>query len=690
MRSRRPVHRLRRTARFPDARDDAKHGAKDDAKDGALTSSTEPTPDADPVRAELKQLGYLENPLSRFFVGGADLGRRPAWRTHLRVGLGVGLVLGLLVALLFCGVFAATRPFAQPRGDSSVVFLVFVALGVVVAFVLGVGASIAMYALFRWRHHAVDKAELAARSCGIAAFVLALAYFVLFWRHYGPGIEQRIGLPGLVFQALAALTSVGAAWWVAHVMRLSAYAVLATIPGFHVGARVRGSRVAWGLGLLFALVAAGFVVQTDARSRIPAFAPVGEPVSVVRPLTPRVVLVAIDGLDHANVTDAIANGWMPNLGALAQRGFLRPLSDGGDAIPPAFWTTVATGLAVERHRIDSYYRNRVFGLSQALDPSLESTGFLEIVGFVLRALDLTEEVPLLGSMSRVMRLSDVAARAGLPTTSVNFWATHPAADFKTTTWSERAFIELAAARRHAPAQPDPAAFEPATEQAIADAIFERLGNAVDRVPELEAAGLVGNQAVERPILYDAFVHAAALDQVTRCQPAFAQIGLTGLDILRNELLRRNVARSDVRLEARLRVLEGYYRFQDRFLGDVARVAGDGAWIVVVAHPGISSATADARGAIVVAGPHVVAPTAVAVSPESIAPTIAFALGLPGSREQDARADATWFEATWLAEARAEPRLVAAFGLKPEESAVDPDDSSRRFLEFLAQNGYISR
>ncbi|MBK6942224.1 MAG: alkaline phosphatase family protein [Planctomycetes bacterium] len=655
-----------------------------------LTSPTEPTPDADPVRAELKQLGYLENPLSRFFVGGGELGRRPAWRTHLRVGLGVGMVLGLLVALLFSGVFAATRPFAQPQSDTSIVFLLFVVLGVVVAFALGISASIAMYALFRWRHHAVDKAELAARSCGIAAFVLALAYFVLFWRHYGPGIEQRLGLPAVLFQGLAAVTSVAAAWWVAHVMRLSAYAVLATIPGFHVEARSRGSRAAWSLGLLFALIAAGFVVQSDARSKTPGFAAVGEPVDVQCPLVARVVLVAIDGLDHANVTDAIAQGWMPELEALTRRGFLRPLASGGEAIPPAFWTTVATGLSVERHRIDSYFRNRVLGLSQALDPSVESTGFLEIVAFVLSALDLTEEVPLLGSMSRVMRLSDVAARAGLPTTSVNFWATHPAVDFKTTTWSERAFVEIAAARRHAPADPDPAAFEPRTESAAACTLFDGLAGAVDYVPELEAAGLVGNQAVERPILYDAFVHSAALEQLARCKPAFAQVGLTGLDILRNELLRRNVARSDVRLDARMRVLEGYYRFEDRFLGELARAAGDDAWIVIVTHPGISSGSVDARGAIVVAGPHVAAPTATDVLPESIAPTLAFALGLPGSLEQDARADVRWFLPQSLAAAGAEPRMVAAFGLKPEENAVDPDDSSRRFLEFLAQNGYISR
>jgi ABC-type thiamin/hydroxymethylpyrimidine transport system permease subunit len=659
-------------------------------EDDALTSSREPTPtpDADLVRAELKQLGYLENPLSRFFVGDGDLGRRPAWRTHLRVGLGVGVVLGLLVALLFSGVFAATRPFAQQQGDPGIVFLLFVVLGMVVAFVLGVGASIAMYALFRWRHHAVDKAELAARSCGIAAFVLALAYFALFWRHYGPGIEQRLGWPGVVFQLAAAATSVLAAWWVAHVMRLSAYAVLATIPGFHVGVRVRGSRLAWGLGLLFALVAAGFVVQSGARVRPAVFAAVGEPIAVEAPLVPRVVLLAIDGLDHANLSDAVANGWMPQLQGLAARGFERPLASGGDAIPPAFWTTVATGLSVERHRIDSYYRNRVLGLSQALDPSLEATGFLEIVGFVLRALDLTEEVPMLGSMSRVMRLSDVAARAGLPTTSVNFWATHPAADFKTTTWSERAFIELAAAKRHAPAQPDPAAFLPTQEMQHADALFDRLQAAVAYVPELEAAGLVGNQAVERPILYDAFVHAAALDQIARCAPAYAQVGLTGLDILRNELLRRNVARSDARLDARLRVLEGYYRFLDRFIGELARAAGDDAWVVLIAHPGISSGSAAARGAIVVAGPHVGEPDGDVVAPESIAPTLAFALGLPGSREQDARADVSWFAAD--ARGTLAPRVVAAFGLKSDEGAVDPDDSSQRFLEFLAQNGYISR
>ena len=68
------------------------------------------------------------------------------------------------------------------------------------------------------------------------------------------------------------------------------------------------------------------------------------------------------------------------------------------------------------------------------------------------------------------------------------------------------------------------------------------------------------------------------------------------------------------------------------------------------------------------GFHAVA-TRLRVAPESIAPTLAFALGLPGSREQDARADVSWFAAD--ARGTLAPRVVAAFGLKSDEGAVDP-------------------
>lgn len=635
------------------------------------------------LREELRELGYLENPLARFFAG-AIAGKRPRFWTHVRIGIGVGVVLGGVVAVLGALVAAAAGRSAAPLA-----LAVFAGAGFASAALFGLLASGVLFLVFRWTRGLVDKAELAARSAGLCVFLLAFAYLLVFWRTYGPGIAARSGLPSVLVHALAALAIAAASALAGLVLRQAAFAVVALIPGYAVAPRrgARGALIAGALGLL--LAAAGAVVALGAR---PAseFAEHGDAIARGEARARRIALVALDGLSFDNAVAALASGWMPELAAIAEAGFLRPLAPGTSAVPPAFWTTVATGLAADRHGIEAYWQDRVAGLSQVL-AGAEGTAPLDALAFLIRALGLGEDVAFSGSTLRVMRIADVAAAGGLAVASVNYWATYPAESSPGITVSERAYLDLRAARQASRAGAevagDPRVVAPASLAPRLLVGLEEADAVARAVPAVAAAGRLGHNKTVRPILYDLFVQRAALEIARGERPDYLQVGLTGLDILRHALRSEAARETDVWLAADGAILADHHRFVDRFLGALRAAVGPDGMIVVATFPGISAQDPAALGLVAVAGGGAGKgedgrPMAAA----ALAPTLLHALGLPASREQDGRVDLGWFRDQGLASGAAEPRMVAAFGLKPLRPTADP--SSAEFLDWLSQLGYF--
>ncbi len=655
-------------------------------------------PDPDRLRAELKDLGYLENPLSRFFVGGLT-GKRPAWRTHLRVGVGVGVALGGVLAFLLGLVSLAAPPFpVLSLRDTVVLYAWFCVLGVLGALALGLASGVILFLFFRFTRRFVDKVELAARAAFLAAFAAAFVYLILFWRHYGPPLAQRSGLPSAVVDPLAWLLALLLAMLAGRVMHAAALAVATSIPGFGVARRAGTSkrdRALIGLSLVLALLAP--VVFRVSQTHPPEFAEAGAKIERGPALARRVVFVALDGLTRENADEAMARGWMPELKTLAHSGVAFSLVNWRRSVPPAFWTTAVTGLSVERHGIDSFYRDKVVGLSQALDFDPGSPGLGRAAAFLLPALGLSEEVAVTGSMTRVKRVVDVAAEAGLRTASINFWSSWPSEPGRGADVSERAYLELRAAeqaaakRGGAVALQDARAFAPAElrprlERALLDA-----HDLAPVFPEIAAVGLEGSLAVVRPALYDAFAQRTALDVLEHDDPEYLQVCLTGLDILRSAWKKDDSASDSWRTRVTT-VVEGYYRFLDRFLGDLRRAAGGDAIVVIASCGGISS-PGDEPGLLLVttigagagAGATGLDPVR---EPQSIAPTLLFALGLPASEEQDGEIDESWFAREMLEQRRATLRMVPAFGLRPQVEARDVRSSD--YLDWLAQLGYLAR
>lgn len=652
--------------------------------DRAMTqpdTETEPADtEGDRLRAELRSLGYLENPLSRFFAGGLS-GKRPALRTHLRVGMGVGGALGIASALLSLPI-SLSAPGDAPSGFALIVLVVAFAT----ASLCGLLAAGAMFLLYRSTRRLVDRARLVARSTGVAVFLLAFFYLLSYWRRYGSALSETLGVAVVLRPALAAAVIVAISLGLARLFHLAAYAVLASIRGYEFTAKKSGARRALLVGVALAVIAAYAAVGSRPGEGPREFAEVGDPIVAEPPLAKRVILVAVDGLDHAQARAVAAKGWMPTLARWMESGVVAAVDAPAADIPPAYWTTIATGLGTKRHRIDAYYQSRVLGLSQAFARDHAPPGIFDALLLLSRVLGLEEEVPVTASTSRVKRIGDVAAAAGRSAASVNFWATYPAPAFAGTTISERAYLVLRAEQSHG-APVDPAIAPEATWPTLRRFLFDE-SIAAERVPSIAQVGLEGNFATIHPLLYDLFVEAAALDVLTREAPDYLQVGLTGLDVLRYAYFVREPATTDVRLAAQTEVLRGVYGALDRFLAELRAAAGDDAIVALVTCPGISSRSREARGLLVMTGPTIASEDLDSpLAPEDLAPTLLFAMGLPSSEEQDGRVETRIFSAAALAHPTRATRMVRSFGQKPRIEFAD--ESSAEALRFLEQFGYLS-
>lgn len=82
-------------------------------------------------------------------------------------------------------------------------------------------------------------------------------------------------------------------------------------------------------------------------------APDGDPAREIRtsPSSGPLLMIGIDGATFSLIDPLIESGRLPNLAALAERGYRAPLSTLEPTVSPAIWTTIATGKLPEEHGI---------------------------------------------------------------------------------------------------------------------------------------------------------------------------------------------------------------------------------------------------------------------------------------------------------------------------------------------------
>jgi len=282
---------------------------------------------------------------------------------------------------------------------------------------------------------------------------------------------------------------------------------------------------------------------------------------------PRVIWLGLDGLDWEIVDRLSQSGGMPNWKRLAAQGFRADLKAFYPVLSPILWTTAATGVGPDVHRVLDF---------QETDPKSGT------------------KLPVSGLSRAVPAVWNAASAAKKKVGVVGWWATHPAEEVDGFFVSDRAspllFGDLP---RTGVAFPESLA--PGVEQivardgAVSDADVARF---VD-VPAADiAAARASGQGMENPVVALARIlaatrvnHRIARDLYDRSRPDLLALYLEGTDEIGHIFAPSTPPRLECTSEDDFRryhrAVDVYYGVVDRMLGQwMRRAKEDGATLIV--------------------------------------------------------------------------------------------------------------
>ncbi|MEZ5317851.1 MAG: alkaline phosphatase family protein [Vicinamibacterales bacterium] len=549
-------------------------------------ASPGPDPKVDELRSQLRALGYLDARVDRFVIGRAGPTVRPA-RLVAAASARIGLLAGVLLGPAAAVGLRARAPELVTNGTDAAIAASYLAVlfGVAAALAAGVAIAIGVALARRAVRHPHFPAR-AARVAGAAGLVVAAAcllYLTLWWR---AAATSETG--SVVWTTAALAVGVAISLLLGHAVTLTVLAVLTRVglgrllrPGLPLS-----SRRAVVLMAAIALAGAVGLLAATGRERAPAPPP---PLTVV-PTGGPVVVIAIDGVDTATLERLASAGRLPALARLTSGAVARltPVEPGD---PARVWSTIATGQTPEHHGIRALESREVAGLEGRLPQDAPQPSVVTRVTDLLR---LTRPSVASGTERRVPAFWEVAARAGLRTAVVHWWATWPASTPDAgIVLSDRALLrlerggeqngEIAPAALYDTLERDWPARREAAEALAAPVV-------ADVTP-----GAIGD-VIHRSAVMDATLASIARDPALGPVDLMA-VYLPGLDIAQHALLGGADARAQSPGEtaARLAAIERYYVFLD---GLVARLAAPGD-----AAPGATAASPAAEATVTPAAPR---------------------------------------------------------------------------------------
>ena len=348
---------------------------------------------------------------------------------------------------------------------------------------------------------------------------------------------------------------------------------------------------------------------------------------------PAVIWLGFDGLDFELVDRLAGEGRMPSWKRLASEGYTARLESFVPVVSPVVWTTLATGVNPEVHRVLDF---------QELDPN---TG---------------QKVPISGRSREVPAIWNVASARGLTVGVVGWWATHPAEEVRGFFVSDRASTILFEGLAR-----DGVAY-PASLAAGVDQVVSREGSVRDeelaRFVDVSAADVArarsSGEGSRHPIVALARTIAAtrvqsriARELYDRTLPDLMMVYFEGTDVIGHHFALYAPPRMDCvspEDSARYgRVVDEYFALVDRLLGQwMRRAEEDGATLLVVSDHGfrwgsdrscergsLNPSAHRLEGVLAAQGPHITAgPPRGRASVYDVEPTVAALLGLPIDRK----------------------------------------------------------
>jgi hypothetical protein len=631
---------------------------------------TTPSPrDVEALREELRTLGYLDARVDRLVLGGA-VGQTSA-RT---VATAASLRIGLLSGAAFGPTAAAALSVALPELVAGPIDFLLVALaigglfGMAAALVTGLAVGMALRASTAGGAPGASRAAALSRGAGFVAGAACLIYLALWWQTAALA-QQASWLWRAGGIALAATLSAFLGHAVALTTR-AAFARSGVIPTAPTGRR---SIVALsGLVALSVAGAAGLLSAT-ARERPPTAAP--GPLTV-RSTNQRVIVLAIDGVDLALFGRLADAGRLPVLARLTG-GAAAAIPSDTNRDPARVWTTIATGQPPERHGVHALEGRHVAGLKGRVAGTTRWSRLLAATD-VLR---LTEPRLASGNDRQVPTFWEVAARSGLRTAAVHWWATWPAPDDAGHVITDRGILRL----ERGGAQDGEVAPE-SLWQALTSGQEARRRRVDARTAAL---GFDAAKPEADLVARSARIDATVLD--LSADPALGPtdllvLYLPGLDIVQHTLFEGTAGGPMAARDAASRVeaLERYYAFLDRLIGPwLGEAEAGGALICTVLQPGRSAAPSN--GLFGMAG-QVAATLRSEGVVEAIAPTILYALGVPHAQDTPASPLVALFTDRFR---NAHPlRTVGSYG--PRHAVARPRGTplDQEMIERMRALGYV--
>ena len=629
-------------------------------------------PRVDDLRQQLRLLGYLDAGVDRFLLAPARGTRGPlalAVRASARVGTLGGVLLGPAAAIGL----GARLPGLMSGVRDAIVLAVY--LGVL--FFLAVTAtsfivSITAFALVRARDDRFPvRARWVSAGAGWLIGVGCLVYLTFWWRNANAGF----GWSAPLWTAFALVVAVAISLLLGHAVRITTLAVLAASRGpatLLPAVPSTSWRVVIGGGAAAFAGAAALLILTAPASAAPDQAAI----AVVSTGT-RVRVIAIDGFDpatyrqHATPDSPLATIMSRDHAAI----------DAHDTSDPArAWTSIATGAPPSVHGVRGLETRRVAGVRGILGAGGGEAGRIIRAGTDL--LRLTRPSIASRDERRVKTIWEIAADAGLRTAVVNWWATWPAPAGSGIVVTDRAVLRLEHGgpldAEIAPRdlydtlhQAWPAIREKArtaASRSVAGVIDPEIATVLRRSAELDATVIGILEALPGP--------ARDLDVLY----------LAGLDIAQHTLLTGSGggAPSPSALRARVDALGDYYQFLDAALAPLLR-PGDHEAVMLITQPG--RVDTPIAGTLAMSGSAAAAGAGTRATPLDVAPTVAYALGLPFSRELPGRPAKELFAPDFVR--RYADRYVESYG-RPFASGAPREGRplDQEMIDRLRSLGYV--
>jgi len=356
------------------------------------------------------------------------------------------------------------------------------------------------------------------------------------------------------------------------------------------------------------------------------------PISVASAPAPRVVLLGCDGADPEVLDRLLADGALPHLQSLQDRGVRATLHSIRGRPSPAIWTSIATGVHSDAHGIHDFYVQHLAGAQSPIHRfPIAYLGLNH--GLLLQDLfgeSIVRVTPVNSTMVRRRAIWEIAAGYGISCGVVNWLVTWPAPRESPPLVTERAFI--ATQESGATALEDSTLWQPPELGAL---VSEALSNSAGDSSE------------------DEFMGEIALRFLEREQPTFFAATFRDVDAAQhlhwNDYEPQFYRRKDEKGSApnSTRIPDAYARF-DRIAGALIAAAGPEAIVIVVSDHGHGpwftwlgrgtpgGHTNSPDGIFLAAGPGIRRGAVASPHCLDVAPTVLHLLGLPAAEDFEGR------------------------------------------------------